>query len=127
MSEHGGTARTSGPRSRERSHVGDAAETVLTALQDERCRRILSEIETQALSADELTEQLQLPMSTTYRKIGQLTDASLVAERTRVQSSGHHRNEYVRIVDDVDVSVAGDGRIKVTVWVREPLPTVSSD
>lgn len=127
MSRHGGETVTAAPRPHERSRVGDAAETVLTALRDETCREILSEIETRALSVDELAERLELPQSTTYRKVGQLTEAGLAAERTRVQPSGHHRNEYRRVVDDVDVAVASDGAIRVTLEMRDPLPSATAD
>lgn len=85
------------------------ARGVLAALNDEGCRAILRATDDGALSASEIGETCDLPLSTTYRKLNHLTDAGLLAKRIHVNSSGNHHNEYLRTVEDVFVSFDPDG------------------
>jgi DNA-binding transcriptional ArsR family regulator len=127
MSNRGGQTGGSASQSRERSYVGADAEMVLAVLQDEECRQILSALETEARSVTELTDRLQISKSTTYRKISELTDAGLVAEKVRLQPFTRHRKEYVHIVDDVDVRVVGDSDLQVTLQLSESPSSAGSE
>ena len=60
--------------------------TLLAALEDEDCRAILEETDPEALSASELSEACDLPLSTTYRKVDKLTEAGLLEEQIRLSS-----------------------------------------
>lgn len=105
-------------RTRESTDVGvpvDDAEAVLSALNDADCRAILDATGDAALSAGELSEACDLPLSTAYRKLDLLTDAGLLDERTRIRRSGKHVGEYARRVEEVLVSVAGDGGLELRV------------
>ena len=93
---------------------------LLDALDDAGCRSILEATGEEALSANELSETCDLPLSTTYRKLELLTDAGLLEEGIRIRRSGKHTSEYVRSVDDVHLAVGGDGGIEVTVERRVP-------
>ncbi|MFB6107560.1 MAG: helix-turn-helix domain-containing protein [Haloplanus sp.] len=86
----------------------ETVQEILDALNDDDCRAILDATSEDARSATELIEACDVPGSTMYRKLDVLTDVGLLGERTRLNPSGHHASEYVRIVDDVTVSV-GDG------------------
>lgn len=96
-----------------------AVQAHLDALQDAECRAILEATGDGALSANEVAEACDLPLSTTYRKLDLLADAGLVDERTRVRRSGRHVSEYVRHVEDVVVSLDGDGGTRLRVSRRE--------
>jgi DNA-binding transcriptional ArsR family regulator len=95
-------------------------QTLLDALDDADCRRILAATDDDALSASEIAETCSLALSTTYRKLDRLTDAGLLSEQLRVCRSGKHTSEYRRAVDDVTVSVSPDGvQLHVTRHDRE--------
>jgi response regulator of citrate/malate metabolism len=104
----------------ERSLSGTAKESALQALQDPDCRSILRATSREALSANEIGEQCELPLSTTYRKLDCLTEADLLAEQTRISSSGKHASEYTKRVESVHVSVDENGDLQVTVAVDRP-------
>lgn len=97
----------------------DAVQDLLDVLQDPACRDILDVTSEDALSANEISEACDLPLSTTYRKLDLLTDADLLGERTRIRRSGKHTSEYGRLVEDVVVSVDGDGATELAVTRRE--------
>ncbi|MGM0591629.1 MAG: helix-turn-helix domain-containing protein [Halobacteriota archaeon] len=92
---------------------------VLNALGDKGCRAILEAVDGERLSARKLSETCDLPLSTTYRKLDQLTEAELILERTRISLSGKHTSEYVRAVDDVVVCVDADEGTQLEVAHRE--------
>jgi DNA-binding transcriptional ArsR family regulator len=100
----------------------DRIETLLEAVGDAGCRAIIGATGERALSANELSESCDLPLSTTYRKLGLLTDAGLLAERTRVRRSGKHASEYVRLVEDVLVSVDEAETALYVTWRDEAGP-----
>lgn len=104
----------------ERSLSGTAKESALEALHDPDCRAILRATSRDALSANEIGEQCDLPLSTTYRKVECLTEADLLAERTRISRSGKHASEYTKRVESVHVSVDENGDLQVTVAVQRP-------
>jgi len=93
----------------------ETAQAVLTALTDDDSRAILRATADEALSASEIRETCELPQSTTYRKLDQLSEAGLLEERIHLSRSGKHYSEYVRAVEDVAVSLASDGGVDVAV------------
>lgn len=104
----------------ERSLSGTAKESALQAVHDPDCRAILRATSDEALSANEIGEQCDLPLSTTYRKLECLTEAGLLAEQTRISRSGKHASEYTKRVESVHVSVDENGDLQVTVAVEAP-------
>lgn len=80
-------------------------DAVLTALDDPDCRALLEATACDALTAGELTERCDIPRSTTYRKIDQLTDAGLLEERVRLSADGKHASEYQLTFEDVTISL----------------------
>lgn len=105
-------------------HTADSATTVetdseiqdvLDALDDADCRAILDATGEEALSASEISETCDMPLSTTYRKLEILTDADLLEERTRIRRSGKHPSEYARRVEEVVISIGISGEIELRV------------
>jgi len=86
---------------------------ILHALQDDDCRAVLDATGETPMSASELAETCDLPLSTAYRKLERLTDAGLLNERTRLSTDGKHASEYVRAVDEVVVDA--DAGFELTV------------
>jgi DNA-binding transcriptional ArsR family regulator len=97
----------------------EGVQRILDAFDDADCRAILEATSTDVLSASEISDACDLPLSTTYRKLDLLTDAGLVEERTRLRRSGKHASEYARLVESVTVSLDEDGRTELQVsWVE---------
>jgi len=94
---------------------GDQAESLLTALEDEDCRAILNATGAEALSASELSEACNMPLSTTYRKVDTLTEAGLLEEQIRISRSGKHTSEYALCVEDVQLSFGGEDGIELEI------------
>jgi len=95
---------------REQSIEADTA-TVLAALEDDDCRAILAATEARALSAGEISEACELPLSTAYRKIDQL------GEGIRISSGGQHTSEYSLEISDIHLSL-GEGGVELEVTGR---------
>ncbi len=103
-------------RDRERDRNGEGSvETgaVLTALEDPDCRALLEATAERSLTAGELTERCEIPRSTTYRKLEQLTEAGLLEEQVRLSADGKHASEYRRTFDDLTVSLCESDGITV--------------
>jgi predicted DNA-binding ArsR family transcriptional regulator len=94
-------------------------EELLNVLGDADCRAILDATSDGALSAKEVSETCELPISTTYRKLDLLTDVGLLEERTRIRYSGKHISEYCRSVTDVVVSIDANGNMELEVSHRD--------
>ncbi|WP_411965364.1 helix-turn-helix domain-containing protein [Haloferax sp. YSMS24] len=102
-----------------RTHIHNSNETVVAdqetmdtlfdVLDDESCRCILEVTDGTALSASEISEACDLPLSTTYRKLEPLTETGLLSKGLRISRSGKHTAEYERAIDDVTVSVSASG------------------
>lgn len=103
------------------THVTDAEhrQTLLTLVQDENCRAILDATAAVPASAKELAVGCDIALSTTYRNLDRLTDAGLLEERTRVCPSGKHTAEYRGLLEDLMLSVTGEGDPDLHV-VRRP-------
>ncbi|MGM0398772.1 MAG: helix-turn-helix domain-containing protein [Halobacteriota archaeon] len=89
-------------------------QTVLTSLTDEDSRRILETL-SEPLSAREIAEVCDIPLSTTYRKLNVLSEASLVSERIDVSEPGKHTTRYKADFAMVTVELNEDGEFQVDV------------
>jgi len=89
-------------------------EAVLEALDDPGCREIITGLD-EPRTADEISEQCDIPRSTVYRKLDVLTEASLVDESTEVRTDGHHTTRYVADFDAVHVLLEEDRSFAIEV------------
>jgi DNA-binding transcriptional ArsR family regulator len=85
-----------------------SVDEVLDALADDAARRIVAAL-TEPKTASELSEECDIPLSTTYRKLEMLTDASLLSESTDIRRDGQHTTRYSVSFDAVTVSVDDGG------------------
>lgn len=92
---------------------------LLSAIEDTECRRILSLTADGAMSARELAEALDIPLSTTYRKLDAMTDGGLLEERTRIHQAGKHANEYSPLIDDVVITIDQGVGVQIEVSRRD--------
>ncbi|TQQ79263.1 ArsR family transcriptional regulator [Halonotius terrestris] len=87
---------------------------VLETLGDEPTRAIIEEL-SEPMTANELSEACDIPLSTMYRKLDRLTEASLVAESTEIRRSGQHTTRYTRDFEEVTVWVSDEEQLATTI------------
>jgi len=100
--------------SRPGTEPGPNLQSVLDALDDEDCRTIIEHLE-EPLTAGEVSEECDIPMSTTYRKLDLLSDAQLLAEGVEVRQDGHHATRYRTDFNEVIVALAEDRSLDVEI------------
>ncbi|WP_135830269.1 winged helix-turn-helix domain-containing protein [Halorussus halobius] len=93
---------------------GPDLEAVLDALDDPDCRVIVRHLE-EPMTASELSDATGVPLSTVYRKLDLLSEASLLRELTEVRSDGHHTTRYEVDFEEVSLSLTEDHRFDVAV------------
>lgn len=104
-----------------------AVQQFIDALGDAGCRAILDAASEEALTASEVAEAHDFPLSTTYRKLDILTEAGLLEEQTRIRQSGKHASEYTRLVDDIVISLGPQGETEVRVSMGKDSGRIESD
>jgi DNA-binding transcriptional ArsR family regulator len=77
---------------------------VLDALDDPDCRAIVSALD-EPMTASEISDASDIPLSTTYRKIERLTDASLLQEGTEIRPDGQHASIYEVNFEEVVIAL----------------------
>lgn len=86
-------------------------EPVLDALADPICRTILETVASSPMTVRELAEACDLPLSTTYRKVEVLTEASLLRESVRICEHGKHPHQYERSFGGIFIHATDDGSL----------------
>jgi DNA-binding IclR family transcriptional regulator len=89
-------------------------QVLLNALDDPDCRAIVTQID-EPMTASEISDATDIPLSTVYRKLDALTEASLLSELTEVRSDGHHTTRYDLDFEEVSVSLTEDNEFEVSV------------
>ena len=89
-------------------------ETVLDALADEDCRALLHAM-SEPRTAAELSEESDIPLSTTYRKLERLEDASLVDEIIEIRDDGRHTSRYYPHFRTIELSLMEDRTMDIEI------------
>lgn len=92
-------------------------QSVLDALEDPDCRTILRSL-TRPMTAEEISEATDIPLSTTYRKLELLTEASLLQEGVAIRPDGHHASRYVVTFEEVVIALSEDREFDVDIAGR---------
>ncbi|MBP1921850.1 DNA-binding transcriptional ArsR family regulator [Halorubrum alkaliphilum] len=96
-----------------------AVADVLDALADDAARRIVAAL-SEPKTASELSEECDVPLSTTYRKLEDLVDASLLTESTDIRRDGQHTTRYSVAFEEVRVSIDADADGELSVEFERP-------
>ncbi|MFD1686873.1 winged helix-turn-helix domain-containing protein [Halobellus litoreus] len=96
-------------------------QSVLDALDDEDARAIVRALD-EPRTASELSEQCDIPLSTTYRKLDLLTDAELLEEGTEIRSDGHHTTTYSVAFEEVRIALTESRELDVEIARLEQGP-----
>lgn len=81
------------------------AETLFELLGDELARTILALTSVEALSADALSDRCNASQPTVYRRLDELQEYDLLAERTEYDADGNHYKRYECQLQEVCVGV----------------------
>ncbi len=88
---------------------------ILSILADEYSRKILSILTKNELNAQEISDKLGIPTSTTYRKIKNLESLELVKKTKVIRTlEGLDESYYKSLVSGIDVKFK-DGEISCTI------------
>ncbi|WP_226013200.1 winged helix-turn-helix domain-containing protein [Halomicrobium salinisoli] len=98
-----------------------ALEDVLDALDDDDCRAIVSVLD-EPMTASEISDESGVPLSTTYRKLEQLTEASLLYEGVELRPDGQHASRYAISFEDVVISLDDERAFEVEISRRPRTP-----
>jgi DNA-binding transcriptional ArsR family regulator len=90
---------------------------VLNALDDEDCRDIVRVLE-EPMTADEIADAADVPLSTTYRKLDLLTEASLLEEGVQVRPDGQHASQYAVAFEEVVIALSEDREFEADIAER---------
>jgi DNA-binding transcriptional ArsR family regulator len=101
--------------------VSPALEDVLDALDDEDCRQIVSVLD-EPMTASDIADESGVPLSTTYRKLELLTEASLLHEGVEVRPDGQHASRYSVSFEDVVISLDEQRTFEVEISRRAQTP-----
>lgn len=94
---------------------------VLDSLDDPDCRSIVEELD-EPMTASELAEACDIPLSTTYRKLELLTEASLLDERIEINTTSQNTTRYELAFDEVRIGLDDDRSVEVAIKRRERTP-----
>lgn len=91
--------------------VSDAPppDDALSLLGDEYARAILIATRETPMTASALADELDAAPSTVYERIEDLEDAGFLSEMTRTDERGNHYAEYRTRLEQIGVTITGDG------------------
>ena len=95
--------------------------SILDALDDADARAIIRAL-AEPMTARELSDECEIPLSTTYRKLDLLTEADLLTEGTEIRADGHHTTTYEVTFDEVRIELTENRRLGVEVVQRDQSP-----
>lgn len=92
-------------------------QSVLDALEDPDCRAIVREL-FEPMTAEEISETTDVPLSTTYRKLELLTEAGLVEEDVEIRTDGQHASRFTVAFEELTISLSEDREFTLDITLR---------
>ena len=84
----------------------DITQKVIEALADSESRAILFSVIKKGMTASELSEKLKIPLSSVYKKLGDLEDLTLIeVERWMISDKGRKFKIYKSRISKADISI----------------------
>jgi len=91
---------------------------VLDALDDPDCRAIVTALD-EPMTASEISDASDIPLSTTYRKIDRLEEAQLLFEGTEIRPDGQHASIYEVDFEEVVIALTEERDFETEI-ARQP-------
>ncbi|MEF8775236.1 MAG: helix-turn-helix domain-containing protein [Haloarculaceae archaeon] len=101
-----GQRQRSGPRSVD-------SEEVFEALARDGCRAVMRAVGDETLTAAEIGDRVDAPMSSIYRHLDSLASIGLLTESIRVDPHGRNQRQYSLAVSELAVSLGGDFTVQL--------------
>ncbi|GAB6877920.1 helix-turn-helix domain-containing protein [Halorubrum gandharaense] len=98
-------------------------EVVFAALDDPACRDIVVALD-EPMTAKEVSDRADVPLSTAYKKLDRLESASMLEEHTQIDAGGHHRSQYVVAFDRLLVGLEEEEEEEATADERRSFDVV---
>ncbi len=84
----------------------DVTQKVIEALADSESRAILFSIIKKGMTASELSEKLKIPLSSVYKKLGDLEELTLIeVEKWLISDKGRKFKMYKSRISKADISI----------------------
>lgn len=100
---------------------GPQLQDVLGSLDDPACRSIIEQLD-EPMTASELSEACDIPLSTTYRKLELLSEASLLEERIEIRTNSQNTTYYALAFDEVRIGFDDKQSVEVAIKRYEQPP-----
>jgi len=100
---------------------GPELQDVLDALDDPDCRAIVTALE-EPMTASEISEASDIPLSTTYRKLDRLEEAQLLFEGTEIRPDGQHASIYEVDFEEVVIALTEERDFETDIARRPRTP-----
>ncbi|WP_306059209.1 winged helix-turn-helix domain-containing protein [Natronococcus wangiae] len=91
-----------------------AREHVIGVLTDDACREIIAVLE-EPLTVPAIADEIERPLSTTYRKLDRLTESGLVRETVGARPGREQKSRYVTDFDRIAIALDDDRDVRVDV------------
>ena len=91
-----------------------ALQEVLDTLDDPDCRAILDALD-EPMTTKEIADRCGIALSSTYRKVERLADASMLDERVEVRADGHHTTTYAVDIEAVLIALNETREFELTI------------
>ncbi|MEF8813677.1 MAG: helix-turn-helix domain-containing protein [Halovenus sp.] len=92
-------------------------QSVLDALEDPDCREIVRAL-SEPMTAEEISEATDVPLSTTYRKLELLTEAGFVEEDIEIRTDGQHASRFTVAFEELTISLSEDREFTLDITLR---------
>jgi len=87
---------------------------VLDALSDDAATSIIAALD-EPMTASQVSEACDIPLSTTYRKLDTLAGVDLLEESTEIRRDGQHTTRYSVAFEEVTVNVTDENELVVEI------------
>lgn len=89
-------------------------ERVVTVLDDAACRKIISTLD-EPMTANEIATTAELPLSSTYKKLERLLEASLVRETVGIRQGRHRKSRFIADFSEIAIDLDDDQDLQLTI------------
>ncbi len=89
-------------------------EAVLSPFVDDDSRRMIEHLD-EPRTASELSDRCNVPLSTAYRKLGRMVEATLLEEITEIRPGGQHTTRFRIDFEEVLVSVTDTNTLELSI------------
>lgn len=91
--------------------INNREQTFLEAVADKDCRSIIEAVEERPKSVLAISEECNIPLSTVYRKVSLMEEASLIEEQTQPYRASKPETVYALGFEEARIRVDSDGKL----------------